>query len=83
MTAARAWSAVLGQLKRDMPKAGYDKWVRDMVLLSAEDGVLVIGAPDGLARDWLESRLASAIMRKLIGICNRSVKVKFVNAETD
>jgi chromosomal replication initiator protein len=83
MTAARAWSAVLGQLKRDMPKAGYDKWVRDMVLLSVKEGIFVVGAPDGYARDWLESRLASAIMRKLIGICNRSVKVKFVNAETD
>jgi hypothetical protein len=79
MTAARAWSAVLGQLKRDMPKAGYDKWVRDTVLLSAKEGVFVVGARDGFARDWLESRLASTVRRQLVGICDRCVEVRFVD----
>jgi predicted transcriptional regulator len=51
MTAAKAWSAVLGQLKMDMPKAAYDKWVRDAVLLSSEGGVLMIGPKDDFARD--------------------------------
>jgi hypothetical protein len=79
MTAARAWSAVMGQLKADMPKAGYDKWVRDTVLLSARDGTFTVGAPDGYARDWLESRLASTVRRQLTGICNRPVEVKFID----
>ncbi|HZD57450.1 MAG TPA: DnaA N-terminal domain-containing protein [Anaerolineales bacterium] len=79
MTAARAWSAVLGQLKRDMPKAGYDKWIRDTVLLSARDGVVVVGAADEYARDWLDSWLASTVRRQLAGICDRCVEVRFVD----
>jgi hypothetical protein len=79
ITPAGAWLAALGQLKRDMPKAAYDKWVRDALLLSARDGIFVIGAPDGYARDWLESRLSSTVTLLLTGICNRSVQLRFVN----
>ena len=79
MTAARAWSAVLEQLKRDMPKAGYDKWVRDTILLSAKDGVFVVGAANGYAREWLESRLSSTVTRQLAGTCSRSVEIRFIN----
>jgi hypothetical protein len=79
MTAARAWSTALEQLQRDMPKAAYDKWVRDALLLSARDGVFVIAAPDAFARDWLESRLSTTVTRFLIGVCNQPVSVRFVN----
>ena len=79
MTAARAWEAVLRELQTDMPKATYDRWVRDTVLLSARDGTFVIGAQNGYARDWLESRLTSTIKRFLSGMCNRSMQVRFVD----
>jgi hypothetical protein len=78
ITPAGAWSAALGQLKRDMPKAAYDKWVRDALLLSARDAVFVIAAPDAFARDWLESRLSTTVTRFLKGACNRPVSVRFV-----
>jgi hypothetical protein len=82
MTAARAWPAVLRELQTDMPKSAYDKFVRDAVLLSARDAAFVIGAQSGYARDWLESRLTSTITRLLVGICNRSMQVRFVDLAT-
>jgi hypothetical protein len=81
MTAARAWSAVLRELQMDMPKAAYDKWVRRAVLLSARDGTFVIGAYNGFARDWLESRLTRTITRLLAGSCNRAMEVKFADRQ--
>jgi hypothetical protein len=51
LTAAKAWSTALEQLRVNMPKAAYDKWVRDAVLLSSEGGVLMIGPKDDFARD--------------------------------
>ena len=79
MTAAKAWSAVLGQLKADMPKAAYDKWVKDALLLFAKDSTFLIGAKDHHTRDWLSSRLSSTVTRQLAGICDRSVQIRFVN----
>jgi hypothetical protein len=45
MTAAKAWSTVLGQLKVHLPKAAYDNWVREAILLSLKGRVFVISAP--------------------------------------
>jgi hypothetical protein len=59
MTAARAWSTTMGQLKLVMPKAAYDNWVRNAILISHKDGIFVIGVDNAYARDWLASRLTS------------------------
>jgi chromosomal replication initiation ATPase DnaA len=63
MTAARAWPAVLQELQSEMPRATYERWVREAVLLSASDGTFVIGAHNAYTRDWLESRLTGTITR--------------------
>jgi chromosomal replication initiator protein len=78
MTAAKAWSTALEQLRVNMPEAAHDKWVSHTVLLSAKDAAFVIAAPDSFARDWLESRLSSTVTRFLQGVCNRPVAVRFV-----
>jgi chromosomal replication initiator protein len=77
MKAERAWQATLGQLQMEMPKAAYDTWVRDTELISHEDGTFIVGVHNAYARDWLESRLSSTVVRILTGIMNRSVEVKF------
>jgi DNA-binding transcriptional ArsR family regulator len=79
MTAARAWSATLEQMKVQMPKAAYDKWVRGAVLISYKDGTFVIGVYGAYARDWLSSRLTSTSKRLLIGICSQCVEIKFID----
>lgn len=78
MKAEQAWQAAAGQLQVEMSKAAYDTWVRDTEFLSYEDGSFIIGVQNAYARDWLESRLASTIVRLLTGIMNRTVEVRFV-----
>ena len=78
MKAEQAWQAVLGQLQMDMPKASYETWVKDAQLVAYEDGEFIIGVPNAYARDWLESRLLSIVMRLLTGIMNRTVSVRFI-----
>ena len=78
MKAQQAWKAVCGQLQMDMPKAAFDTWVRNTEFISYEDGSFIIGVPNAYARDWLESRLASTVVRLLTGMMNRTVEVRFV-----
>jgi len=78
MKAEQAWQATLGQLQMEMPKAAFDTWVRDTELISHEDGSFIIGVHNAFARDWLESRLSSTIVRILSGLMNRIVEVKFI-----
>jgi chromosomal replication initiator protein len=78
MRAEQAWQAAQGQLQLEMPKAAYDTWVRDAEYFSYEDGSFVISVQNAYARDWLESRLSSTIVRILTGMMNRSVEVRFI-----
>jgi chromosomal replication initiator protein len=77
MKSDKAWRAAQGQLQMEMPKAAYDTWVRDAELLSYEDGAFIVGVHNAYARDWLESRLTSTVVRILTGIMNRAVEVRF------
>lgn len=83
MRAEQAWQAALGQLQMDMPKASYDTWVREAQLVAYEDGEFIIGVPNAYARDWLEGRLSSTVIRLLTGIMNRSVAVRFIVWQAD
>ena len=78
MNAEQSWQAAVGQLQMEMPKATFDTWVRDAQFLSYEDGTITIGLKNAYARDWLDNRITSTVIRSLSGIMNRNVKVKFV-----
>lgn len=78
MKPEQSWKAAQGQLQLEMPKAAYDTWVRDARYFSFEDGTYIISVNNAYARDWLESRLASTIVRILTGIMNRTVEVRFI-----
>jgi chromosomal replication initiator protein len=77
MNAEQAWQATLGQLQMDMSKAAFDTWVRDAKLVSYEEGHFTIGVKNAYARDWLDGRLSSTVMRMLSGMVDRSATVQF------
>lgn len=75
----RCWQQALEQLKIDMPKDSFDKWVRDTIPVGTlKDGVITVAASSEYACKWLQDRLASTVSRLLCGICNQPVKVRFV-----
>jgi chromosomal replication initiator protein len=78
MKAEQSWKAAQGQLQLEMPMAAFDTWVRDARYFSFEDGTYIISVNNAYARDWLESRLSSTIVRILTGIMNRTVEVRFI-----
>lgn len=77
-----AWDSVLELLRGEMPRASFTTWVADTHPRRLVDGVLQVGARNGYARDWLESRLRSTVERALVGILSQSVHVEFVSVET-
>ena len=78
MEGRQAWQAALGQLQLEMPKAAFDTWVRDAELVSVDNGKFEIGVHNAYARDWLDSRLKSTIIKMLTGTMNRPVEVSFI-----
>lgn len=78
MKAEQAWQAAQGQLQLEMPRAAFDTWVRGANFFSYEDGSFIISVKNAYARDWLENRLSSTVVRILTGMMNRTVEVRFI-----
>lgn len=78
MNSLQAWQAAMGQLQMEMPKASFDTWVRNSELVSYEDMTFTIGVTNAYARDWLESRLSSTVVRILTGLMEGPQQVKFI-----
>jgi chromosomal replication initiator protein len=73
-----AWKATLGELELQMTKATFNTWLKDTRLLACDGAEYVVGVKNDYARDWLENRLQSAILRTLTSIVDEPVSVRFV-----
>jgi chromosomal replication initiator protein len=80
MNPQQAWQATLGQLQMDMPKASFETWVRDTGVLNHNEGLFTVGVQNAYARDWLESRLTSTVVRMLTGLMGQPQAVRFIVA---
>lgn len=78
MNSQQAWQAAVGQLQMEMSKASFDTWVRSAELVSYDDNAFTIGVPNAYARDWLESRLTSTIVRILTGLMEGPQDINFI-----
>ncbi|MCX7839168.1 MAG: chromosomal replication initiator protein DnaA [Anaerolineae bacterium] len=78
MNANEIWHATLGELQLQMPKATFDTWVRPTHAISYRDGEMTVGVHSPYAKEWLENRLHTTILRTVTGIVGRTVQVYYV-----
>ena len=74
----QVWKAVLGDLQMQMPRATFDTWVKNTSVVSYEDGMFVIGAPNTYAVEWLENRLHGALLHSAAQVMRRTVDLRFI-----
>jgi chromosomal replication initiation ATPase DnaA len=72
-----AWQMVIEQLRRDVPRASFEKYVRDTRLIAFEDGIFAIAGKDEFTCAWLTARLTRTVVRMLEGMLDRPVEVEF------
>ena len=78
MDAQSAWQAAVGQLQIEMSKASFETWVRSAELVKYDQGTFTVGVQNAFARDWLEKRLTSTVVRLLDGLMEGPQKVEFI-----
>ena len=47
------WQAALGEIELSISKANFITWFKNTSIISNEDGRVVIGVPNGFAKEWL------------------------------
>lgn len=65
MTNEELWKAALGQIELSLSKANFITWFKNTSILSKEGGQVVIGVPNGFAKEWLENKYNLYIIKAL------------------
>jgi len=65
MTNEEIWQAVLGELELSVSKVQFTTWLKDTSIISNENGQVVIGVPNGFAKEWLENKFKTYILQAL------------------
>ena len=65
MNNAELWQATLGEIELSISKANFSTWFKNTTILSNENGKVVIGVPNGFAKEWLENKYNTYIFKAL------------------
>jgi chromosomal replication initiator protein len=75
--ARELWDTALGRLELQVTRPNFETWLRDTRGLRIEDDRLVVGAPTDFAREWLDTRLKSIILKTIAAVAERPLDVVF------
>jgi chromosomal replication initiator protein len=65
MTNEELWQAALGEIELSISKANFITWFKNTAILSNENGRVLIGVPNGFAKEWLENKYRGYVMQAL------------------
>ena len=65
MNCDELWQKILGELELQISKANFITWFKNTSILSSENGRVVIGVPNGFAKEWLENKYNLYILKAL------------------
>lgn len=65
MTNDELWKAVLGQIELSLSRANFITWFKNTSLLEISQGKALIGVPNGFAKEWLENKYNTHILKAL------------------
>jgi chromosomal replication initiator protein len=65
MTNEELWEAALGEIELLISRANFSTWFKNTTILSNENGKVVIGVPNGFAKEWLENKYRHYILESL------------------
>ena len=59
------WRSVLGSIELSISKANFSTWFKNTRILSIENNHVIVGVPNGFAKEWLENKYQSYILQAL------------------
>ena len=81
LTTESAWSLTLEQLKEQLPKATFETWIRNTMLLEVIGNTAQVMVPSQYVLDWIERRLYQGLARTLEGVLQQEVEIEFTVAQ--
>ncbi len=68
MTNEELWQTALSEIELSISKANFITWFKGTAILSNKDGHIIVGVPNGFAKEWLENKYNLYILRAIRNI---------------
>ncbi len=80
LTPEQQWFSTIGEMQMLVSRTVYETWLRDTMLLAhdPDTNAFTVGVENAYARDYIESRLRSALQRTLSCICGKPAELNLV-----
>ncbi len=75
------WNSVLGDIELNISKANFSTWFKNTHVVKQEDGVVVLGVPNGFVKEWLSNKYHKPILKSLRSIGDDVRNVEYVIAK--
>ncbi len=72
------WNKTLAILRDELSQTSFDTWLKSTTLISYNHELMVISVPNGLAKEWLETRYYDLIQDTLSLLVNHDVSISFI-----
>ena len=78
MNNVELWQAAMGEIELSISKANFSTWFKNTMILANENGKIVIGVPNGFAKEWLENKYNTYIFKALRNFQNEIREISCV-----
>lgn len=77
VTKEELWQAALAEIELNTSRGNFTTWFRNTSIISHKDGKVVVCAPSGFSKEWLENKFNKLILKTLRGIAADVKEVAF------
>jgi hypothetical protein len=81
LTTMKLWNTVLATMQVQVTRPEFNTWIRHAILLSIENGIATISAPNAFVKDGLENRYAGALREAIRMLVGFPIQLRFVIRE--
>ena len=78
LTNEEIWKSVLGEMEVSLSKASFITWFKDTKIISKENGQVVISAPNGFVKEWIQNKFNKTIFQCLKQADNDIREINYV-----
>jgi len=65
MTKEELWQNALTEIELNISKASFVTWFRNTSIIAKKDGGVIISAPNGFSKEWLENKFNKLVLKTL------------------
>ncbi|MEK7153938.1 MAG: chromosomal replication initiator protein DnaA [Patescibacteria group bacterium] len=78
MTNEELWKAVLTEMELALSRANFTTWFKGTSLLANNRGALMVSAPNGFVKEWLENKFGKQIFQIIRNLSPEVREIKYV-----